>query len=252
MVTAAMFAASELIGCAAPPPAGDPDALAEFRELNDPLEPTNRAIYAIDSTLDRAVVHPVARAYRFVVPEAARNGVHNFLMNLGGPVRLMNDMLQGRPRRAGDSAMRLLINSTVGLLGIFDVAADWGYPYHGSDFGQTLAMWGAPEGPYLFLPLLGPSNLRDTVGIATDIAIDPFAWIGSGTTALAARGSWIVTRGIDARDRNGDLIDQTKATSLDAYAVFRSLYRQHQQALLEHVREDRRATVPIWFPRKEQ
>ncbi|MFL5256973.1 MAG: MlaA family lipoprotein [Rhodopila sp.] len=112
--------------CATPP--SDPEALAEFKALNDPLEPTNRALFAVNNAIDAAVVRPVAQAYEAVLPEAVRNGVHNVLSNLGAPVRLANDMLQGQPRRAGDTAMRFLINSTAGVLGIFDVASKWGYP----------------------------------------------------------------------------------------------------------------------------
>ncbi len=151
-----LFIAGCLAGCATPPPASDPDALADFRATNDPLEPTNRVVYAVDQKLDAGIIRPVARAYGAVVPEPVRNGIHNALGNLGAPVQLMNDMLEGKPRRAGDTAMRFVINSTVGLLGIFDVATGWGYPDHDADFGLTLAVWGAPEGPFLFLPLLGP------------------------------------------------------------------------------------------------
>src|SRR5690606_17780478 len=111
--------------------------------------------------VDTLVLQPAAATYRFIVPEPVQDGIRNVLRNLNGPVILANDLLQGEFDRAGDTAMRFLINSTIGLAGIFDVASDWGYEYHDEDFGQTLASWGVGEGFYLVLPLLGPSNLRD-------------------------------------------------------------------------------------------
>ena len=147
-----------MLGCATPPPASDPDAVADFKETNDPLEPTNRVLYAINNGLDTVILRPVALAYRNVVPEPVRTGIHNVLSNLGTPVQLGNDILEAKPRRAGDTTMRFLINTTIGVVGIFDVAKELGYPNHDNDFGMTLALWGVPEGPFLFLPVLGPSR----------------------------------------------------------------------------------------------
>ena len=146
VITAVLL--GSLGGCATPPPADDPDAVADFKETNDPLEPTNRAIYAFNNGLDTVIMRPAAQAYRFLVPSPLRGGIHNVLSNLGTPVQLGNDMLEGKPRRAGDTTMRFLINTTVGVLGVFDVAKDWGYPDHDADFGMTLALWGLPSGPY--------------------------------------------------------------------------------------------------------
>ena len=175
--------------------------------------------------------------------------MHNFLDNLGGPVRLTNDALQGKPRRAGDTAMRFLINSTAGVVGIFDVAKKLGYADHDNDFGLTLANWGVPEGPFLFLPILGPSDPRDATGFATDIALDPFTWIGRGTTGFTiASWSKTVVAALDERSSLLDVIDQIKKTALDPYATFRSLYRQNRAAKLAKLQADNRATVPIWWP----
>jgi len=121
-LAAGAILAGGLAGCATPPPTSDPDAVADFRQTNDPLEPTNRVFYKINDEIDTVIMHPVAQAYRTVLPEPVRTGIHNMLDNLGGPVRLTDDTLQGKSRRAGDSAMRFLINSTVGVVGIFDVA----------------------------------------------------------------------------------------------------------------------------------
>jgi len=237
-----------LAACATPPPPDDAEALAEFRATNDPIEPANRAVFAVNDALDTAVIRPAAQAYRFVVPEPAREGVHNVLMNVGSPVRLANDILQAKPRRAGDTLMRFAINSTVGVLGIFDVAKNWGYPEHDSDFGITLALWGMPEAPYLMLPVLGPSDVRDTGGLAVDYGLNPFSWVGQGAAVTALEWSYIPMLGLDSRARRFNDIDAVKKTSLDPYATFRSLYRQVRAREIEDTRQDHRATIPVWFP----
>ena len=154
-----------LAGCATKPPADDPDAVADYNQTDDPLEPTNRVFYAVNNGLDTVILRPLALGYRYAVPGAVRNGIHNVLSNIGTPAQLANDMLEGKPRRAGDTVMRFVINSTAGVLGIFDVATGWGYPNHDADFGMTLASWGVPEGPFLFLPVLGPSGPTRRVGV---------------------------------------------------------------------------------------
>lgn len=243
----AVLALSALCACATPPPASDPEALAEFQALNDPLEPANRAIFAFNDAVDTVVTRPAAKAYRAVVPEAVRTGVHNALTNLGAPVRLVNDMLQGKPRRAGDTAMRFLINSTIGVLGVFDVAEQWGYPDHASDVALTLAQWGVPDGPYVMLPFLGPSGARDALGYAANVAADPFVWVGQGAAVLALKLSRVAVRTVEERERHDKDIDAVKQTALDPYATFRSLYRQYRESELQRLRDDRRETVPGWF-----
>ena len=177
-----------------------------------------------------------------------RSGIHNVLSNLGTPVQLGNDMLEGKPRRAGDTTMRFLINTTVGVLGIFDVAKDWGYPDHDADFGMTLALWGLPDGPFLFLPVFGPSDPRDAVGLGVNTAMDPFTWVGQGAAVRRSTGRGSRLNALDQRERHLDDIDSIKKTALDPYATFRSLYRQHRQAQIEDARNDKRATIPVWFP----
>jgi phospholipid-binding lipoprotein MlaA len=246
VITAVLF--GSLGGCATPPSPDDKEAVADFNETNDPLEPTNRGIYAFNNGLDTVIMRPAAQAYRFVVPGPVRSGVHNILSNLGTPVQLSNDMLEGRPHRAGDTTMRFLINTTVGVLGFFDFAKDWGYPDHDADFGMTLALWGLPEGPYLFLPVFGPSDPRDAVGLGVNTAMDPFTWVGQGAAVVALDWSRVAMNGLDQRERHLDDIDSVKKTALDPYATFRSLYRQHRRAQIEDLRKDKRATIPVWFP----
>jgi phospholipid-binding lipoprotein MlaA len=215
---AVLMVAAALSGCAT-----DPSG------QNDPYEQTNRSIFALDQRFDHALARPVAVFYNHAVPGFARDGVHNFLSNLDTPVIFGNDILQGERTRAGDTLGRAIINSTVGLGGLVDVASRMGIPYHDEDFGQTLAVWGTGEGPYLVLPLAGPSNPRDLVGIGGDIAMDPFTymkWNNSTLYMFIRQGAEIV----DLRARNVENLDQIERTSVDLYATTRSLYRQHRNA----------------------
>jgi phospholipid-binding lipoprotein MlaA len=242
-----LLAAALLAECATPPPASDPEALADYEQTNDPLEPTNRVLYAVNNGIDAVIFRPLAVGYRNAVPEVVRTHVHNVLTNLSTPVVLANDMMEGKPHRAGDSLMRFLINSTAGIGGIFDVADGLGYPEHSADFGLTLALWGVPEGPFLYFPILGPTNPRDAIGYGIDIALDPFTWIGSGETV---NNLYYTRYGMTAVDTRAGLIpdlDKVKEQALDPYATFRSLYRQHRQAQINEIKNDNRATQPTWY-----
>jgi len=245
------FALLSVAACADRPPATDAEALAEYRELNDPIEPTNRFFYRVNDTIDTYALRPAAVAYRDVVPGAVRRPIHNVLSNIGTPVVFANDVLSAKPRRAGDSLMRFLINSTAGVGGLFDVATDWGYPDHNSDFGLTLALWGVGDGPFLFLPVLGPSNPRDAVGFGTNVVLDPLTWAsfgGSATLGYARYGA----NALDTRERLIEPIDQIKRSALDPYATFRSLARQNRADEIAKAGQDGPATVPAWFPRTAQ
>jgi phospholipid-binding lipoprotein MlaA len=248
MLAASMLLLGPLLGCATPPPASNPDAVADFKEADDPLEPTNRVLYAINDGIDTVILRPIALAYRKVVPEPVRTGIHNVLSNLSTPVQLGNDILEAKPRRAGDTTMRFLINTTIGVVGVFDVAKGLGYPDHETDFGMTLALWGVGDGPFLFLPVLGPTNPRDAIGYGVDGVSDPFNWVGQGTVVTALNWTKWGLNAVDQRERVLDTIDSIKKTALDPYATFRSLYRQHRKAQIEAARNDDRGTVPIWFP----
>ncbi len=223
-----------LAGCATPPT--DPEALAEFRETNDPLEPMNRVFYNVNNAMDVVILRPIALGYRAAVPQPVRTGVHNVLTNLGTPVVFINDVLQGKPSRAADTVARMLINTTAGVGGIFDVAATMGIPQHDSDFGMTLAVWGMPDGVFLFLPVLGPTNPRDTVGFGVDTLMDPFGWIGQGDTVNALRWSRTGLGAVDARTAVLDDLDRITQGALDPYATIRSLSRQHRQGQVNDVR----------------
>ncbi|MCQ4162070.1 MlaA family lipoprotein [Roseomonas sp. GC11] len=220
-----------LAGCATRPPASEPEALAEYEQTNDPLEPFNRTMYAVHDGIDTVLLRPAAQVYRFIIPQPVRGGIRNVLANLRSPVILLNDGLQGETQRFGTTLGRFLLNTTLGVGGIFDVAKDFGLPAHGEDFGQTLAVWGVGEGPYLFLPVLGPSNPRDLAGFGVDIAANPTTWvIANGNDTVQTLG--YVQTGLtvlDAREGLIETLDSVKETSLDPYATLRSAYRQRRQ-----------------------
>ncbi len=217
-ILGAMLVAASVAGCAS-----DPSG------QNDPYEQTNRSFFAFDQGFDHAIGRPAAVFYNHVVPGFARNGVHNFLSNLDSPVIFANDLLQGEPRRAGQTLGRALFNTSFGLGGFFDVGGRMGLPGHEEDFGQTLGVWGAGEGPYLVLPFAGPSNPRDLVGVAGDYALDPFTYMKWNNSTLY-NGLRAGLGVIDLRARNVDSLDQIERTSVDLYATTRSLYRQHRNA----------------------
>lgn len=218
-----------LAGCATRPPADDPDAVAAYEEANDPLEPFNRYMFEINYALDETLGKALAGWYYVALPDFAQDGVHNAILNLRSPVVLINDLLQGETDRAGETAGRFLINTTLGLGGLIDVAEEMGLEYHDEDFGQTLAVAGVEEGPYLMLPLLGPSNARDATGRVLDLLFDPLTYLTFGTNLAyvteisTARG---VAGPLDLRARNLETLDEIRKGSLDYYATIRSLYRQ--------------------------
>jgi phospholipid-binding lipoprotein MlaA len=195
----------------------------------DPWESTNRAIFNFDMTLDRNIARPVAKFYIDAVPQPARDGVHNALGNLHAPVVFVNDVLQGQTNRASDTFVRFVINSTVGVAGLIDVAVKIGIPGHSNDFGITLGKAGAQEGSYLVLPVLGPEPPRDLVGTGVDVALDPLTyitWHGSTLYMIGRAGLDM----LDTRAANIDTVEKIERTSIDFYATTRSLYRQHRAA----------------------
>jgi phospholipid-binding lipoprotein MlaA len=235
-----------LAGCADKPPANDPDAVADYNERNDPYEPMNRTFYALNSALDKALLHPLAVGYRYVAPVVVRTHIHQTLSNLNNPAQLTNDVLQGHPRKAGNTFMRMVINTTIGVGGVFDVASDWGFPDHDTDFGLTLAVWGIPSGPFLFLPVLGPSNPRDAVGYGANTVLDPFTWVSFGGSATLG-WSRFGLGAVDGRERSLDATDSIDKTALDVYATYRSLSQQHRESAVTAAEEDLPATVPNWY-----
>ncbi len=234
--------------CAKVPPASDPQAQADFRQNNDPLEPTNRFFYNVDITVDRYTLKPVAQAYVYVLPRPVRAGVHNVLVNLAQPVTFFNGILEGSPRRAGDSLVRFAVNSTAGLGGIFDVANGLGYKQSDSAGPLTLASWGLPSGPYLFLPVLGPSSVRDGSGRGVDVALSPLTYAPRDYGLLTLNDASYGVGVVDGRAAVLHDLDQVQKTALDPYATIRSAYQQQQVSSLRRLRAENRTTPPDWYP----
>jgi phospholipid-binding lipoprotein MlaA len=218
--------------CATPP--SDPAARAEFEKTNDPLEPLNRDIFDFNLFVDRVALKPVAKAYVAVVPEGGRDAIRHFMNNLGEPVVFANNLLQGQFKRAHDTFARFLMNSTFGIGGMFDLATGAGLEQQTGDFGQTLYSWGVPDGPFLMLPILGPSNPRDAVGKGVDGYADPGDRIASNNGVWWAGLIRGAVDGIDLRARNLDTLDELQRNAIDFYAELRSLWRQHRAAELRH------------------
>lgn len=227
LAAVALLSTGLLAGCATPP--DDPQARADFEAVNDPLEPVNRAMFEFHQAIDHFLLKPVAFVYQNLIPQPLQTGIRSALVNLRTPIILANDLLQGETDRAGDTLQRFAINSTVGVLGFYDAADKWfGIAPHTEDFGQTLATWGTGEGPYLFIPVLGPSNPRDLGGLVVDTVADPLNWYLNNTD----REGWVYARaaltGVDARSQLLETLDNLEKTSLDYYVTLRTVYRQRR------------------------
>jgi len=204
---------------------------------NDPAEGFNRSMYSANEVVDRAVLEPVARGYRAVTPSPVRSGVRNFLRNLRGPVIFANDLLQGEFSRAGNTASRFAINSTFGVVGLVDVAGEVGIEHHDEDFGQTLAVWGVPSGPYVYLPLFGPSNVRDSAGRVVDVALNPLTWAEfDGEDEFMATRS--VLGAVSTREELIEPIEDVRNSSIDPYVTIRSTYALTRESAIRNGLQD--------------
>ncbi|MGE4248929.1 MAG: VacJ family lipoprotein [Parvibaculaceae bacterium] len=196
---------------------------------DDPLEGFNRAMFGFNQVVDHLVFEPAARVYRAVIPPPVRRGVSNVVTNLASPITLTNDVLQGNPEAAANTIKRFMINSTIGLGGIFDHASGLGEPLHREDFGQTLGTWGVGGSPYIVLPLLGPSNPRDMVGKVADTAVNPMTWI-LYDAPFWERSIPVGVEVVSGREAILDDYDNLRKNSPDLYASVRDLYAQKRQA----------------------
>lgn len=200
-------------------------------EVSDPFEKVNRAVYGFNRGVDRYFMRPLAKGYKFVMPDMAEVGVHNFFVNLRTPVEAANSLLQGKPRDAGASVGRFLLNSTFGIGGLVDVAAMEGIERRQEDFGQTLATWGVPSGPLIMVPFIGPASLRDLVGLEVDAFGSPLWDQGWTYDNTSVRDKLFVLRIIDAR---AQFIGPDKQIdeAFDPYAFLRSAYGQRRDFLI--------------------
>ncbi|MDE2182008.1 MAG: VacJ family lipoprotein [Alphaproteobacteria bacterium] len=190
----------------------------------DPLEPVNRRVFAFNQHLDKRAALPAATAYKSAVPNEMRDGVHNFLSNLTIPVTLANDVLQGELTAAGYAVCRFGVNTTVGVLGVMDRASGWGCPEHDEDFGQTLAVYGVPGGPYLVLPFLGSTVPRDMAGkILVDHYFNPLGYVSYSGKMYVSLGENLLKL-VDQRSRHIGQLRGIERTSIDYYAAMRAIY----------------------------
>lgn len=196
--------------------------------INDPFEKQNRGVHAFNRVLDRNLVRPAGRGYSALVPDEIEDSVGLFADNLDRPARVVNATLQGDLRGAGLSTARFLINSVLGIGGLFDVASDFGIEPHRTDFGETLHVWGAGEGAYIELPFFGPSNQRDAIGLAVDLFSNPLRYTLDAPEENYGTVATIVSR-IGDRGRFSDTIDSILYESADSYAQARLIYLQNRR-----------------------
>ncbi len=212
----ALLFASAMAGCAT---TGAGDGAASGR---DPLEPLNRAVFEFNDALDRAVAKPVAQAYEKAIPEFLRDMVGNFFGNARDVWTSANQLLQGKPGHAASDAWRVAINTMLGFGGLLDIASEAGIEKHHEDFGQTLGRWGVPAGPFIVLPVLGPSSLRDAPARGVDLWADPLRTIDS----RGQRNNAFLLRGIDDRQRLLDAEQIVNEAALDRYSFIRDSWFQ--------------------------
>ena len=240
-------------GCAVKPT--DPDEVKIYEQNNDPLEPMNRSIFKFNQGAYDYVLKPAVRGYRKVTPDIVKTGLENVMTNLKQPVYMINALLQGDLKATGDIAARFALNSVFGVAGIFDLATREEIPVIQRDFGQTLAVWGVKNsGPYLMLPILGPTTVRDGVGMGADAFVDPVDW------ALYRQSKWLAygragVNGFLQFENKNDLLEDMEKNSTDYYATMRSMYQQNRQKEISELRgeaQEMQAAYDFDFPDDEE
>lgn len=222
------------VGCASNPTPTSGKIVSDTQ--HDPLEPVNRVVFDVNDFFDRLLFKPAAKFYRFVTPSFLRDRMSNLFDNMNEPVVAANSLLQGRVTDAGKSLGRLVVNSTIGFAGTFDVAGDGiGWNAQSADFGQTLHVWGVGQGPYIVLPLFGPSTLRDTAGRGADMMMSPWGYVAMEGPHSTSTTFQYTSTGVGAlvkREQHLDDLDKLKQGSIDFYAQMRSLYLQYRNKQL--------------------
>ncbi len=213
-------------------------------EIYDPIEPFNRVIFSFNNAFDKSISEPASKQY-IKLPSPIQSGIRNFLSNLRMPLVVVNQLLQGQGKNASESAGRFLVNSTIGVFGLVDVADKIGLEEKEEDFGQTLATWGVGDGFYIVLPLFGPSNVRDTAGMVLTATTDPI-----NAYAISEGEGWVVPvrRTVSAVDQRSKIIDEVNAlrnNSLDYYAAVRSSYYQNRKAAINNTNDNILTPLPL-------
>lgn len=235
------FALVGLSGCASE----ETTTMAGNIPVSDPFEDTNRAIFSFNNAVDDAVIHPIAKGYKAVIPAPARTGVDNALKNLRSPVDFSNQILQGDLDGARVVFVRAAVNSLLGIGGLVDLAGHEGIEYEFEDFGQTLAVWGLDHGPYLVVPILGPSSMRDYVGYAVDSFMDPLRWYLFNIDEAHIYYGKVGVNYLNLRANLVDVLEDLEKSSIDYYAATRSAYYQRRDALVKDQNPDDAASPAI-------
>ncbi|MBT8520220.1 VacJ family lipoprotein [Polynucleobacter paneuropaeus] len=225
-----------MVGCASIP-AGVPPS------PDDPWEPFNRSVFEFNEGLDKYVLKPVVSGYRFVLPEFIREGIYNFFSNYNDIYTALNNLLQGKPDYAFNDLMRVVVNTTMGLGGLIDLATPGGLEKHKEDFGQTFGVWGIPSGPYVVLPFFGPSSVRDTFGTVADLETD---YLFKYIPDVGLRNSLTGLRIVNARNtyyEAGDLLD---GAAIDKYSFLRDAYIQRRKYQINEGRDDEEPQMPAY------
>ena len=225
-----------LVGCASIPAGVE-------RSPQDPWEPFNRSVFEFNEGLDAYLLKPVVAGYRFVLPEFVRDGIYNFFSNYNDIYTALYNLLQGKPDYAFNDFMRVVVNTTMGLGGLIDLATPGGLEKHKEDWGQTLGVWGVPSGPYVVLPFFGPSNVRDTFGTVADLESD---YLFSFVKNIGVRNSITGLRVVNARNtyyEAGDLLD---GAAIDKYSFMRDAYIQRRVYQINEGREDEEPQMPVY------
>lgn len=222
------------VGCASNPPANQSKIVSDAHQ--DPLEPMNRAVFDVNDFLDRLLFKPLAELYRFVTPSYVRDRLGNMFDNMNEPVVMTNSLMQGRVSDAGQSLGRLVVNSTIGVAGAYDVAGEGiGWQAKAADFGQTLHSWGVGQGPYIVMPFFGPSTLRDGVGLGADMMMSPWGYVAMEGPHSTSKAFSYTSTGVGAlvkREQHIDDLEKLKQGSIDFYAQMRSVYLQYRNKQL--------------------
>jgi phospholipid-binding lipoprotein MlaA len=251
--------AQETLPGVSAPPGSDPlfDDFDEDEDIDspeqkaDPFENGNRKVFKFNEAVDAVFFRPVLTGYRFIVPNPARKGIRRMFLNFASPKVFVNDLLQLRFRDAGITLGRLVLNTSLGVGGLLDAGEAAGWPRHESDFGQTLAMYGTPAGPYLVVPLFGPNTVRDGFGDLVDLAFQPltyFLWPAQILLQLYIEGG----KGLTALDANYDAMNALESSSIDFYAAMRSAYLQNRRAMLAQTRGEEPESEDLTVPDEEE
>jgi phospholipid-binding lipoprotein MlaA len=239
----ALAATACLFGCATQGP-WDPS------QVSDPLEPVNRGVFWVNDKFDVYLLTPAAKGWDFVAPDRVQTSLSNFFTNLRFPIHFLNDVLQGKPVAAGSTLARFVVNTTAGVAGLFDPASRLGLARSDEDFGQTMGVYGIPSGPYLVLPILGPSSLRDAGGSLADAAASVWPFFVDTLITVGVRA----TDTVNARSRTHEEIEEERRSAFDWYTFVRDAYlqRRHAQVRDEQVEPEAASDAQYYYPAEDE